>query len=345
MGKSGGDALDGQANNVIVKNDQAYIDQSDTKIVEDVPKDIKSSNELSNTGKILTSLAAGGIAGGIAKTVIAPLDRSKIFFQTNETKNYRFRYALRWLKHGYRTEGLLSLWRGNTATLARIVPYSAINFMSFEQYKKLLKVEDAGTPGYHRFIAGSLAGSTGQLLTYPLDRARAVMAVTPSNQNRNLAVVFCNIYKEEGFLALYRGLTPTLLGVIPYAGTSFYTYETLKGYAVRRKGGDATHPMLPSPLERLAAGAVAGLLGQTASYPLDIVRRRMQTGRQLGKGNKYTTVLGTLKTVYRSEGVYRGWYKGLSMNLIKGPIAVSIAYTVNDYVRIVLHWVFGGGER
>ena len=76
--------------------------------------------------------------------------RSKIFFQTNETRNYRFRYAIRWLRHGYRTEGLLSLWRGNTATLARIVPYSAINFMSFEQYKKLLRVEDPGRPGYYR---------------------------------------------------------------------------------------------------------------------------------------------------------------------------------------------------
>merc|ERR1712013_605530 len=121
------------------------------------------------------------------------------------------------------------------------------------------------------------------------------------------------------------------------AGTSFYTYETLKGLAARRKGGDSSHPILPSPLERLAAGAVAGLLGQTASYPLDIVRRRMQTGKQLGKGNKYTTVVGTLLTVYRSEGIYRGWYKG--------PIAVSIAYTVNDYVRIVLDWVFGSRGR
>lgn len=124
--------------------------------------------ELSNSGRIFTSLAAGGIAGGLAKTVIAPLDRSeilareterftdcdhfrsKIFFQTNETRNYRFRYAIRWLRHGYRTEGLLSLWRGNTATLARIVPYSAINFMSFEQYKKLLRVEEPGRPGYYR---------------------------------------------------------------------------------------------------------------------------------------------------------------------------------------------------
>ena len=78
------------------------------------------------------------------------LCRSKIFFQTNETRNYRFRYAIRWLRHGYKTEGLLSLWRGNTATLARIVPYSAINFMSFEQYKKLLRVEEPGRPGYYR---------------------------------------------------------------------------------------------------------------------------------------------------------------------------------------------------
>lgn len=297
---------------------------------------------LSNSARVLTSLAAGGIAGGCAKTVIAPLDRSKIFFQTNETRNYRFRYAIRWLRHGYRTEGLFSLWRGNTATLARIVPYSAINFMAFEQYKTLLGVGLPDSPGYLRFLAGSMAGSTGQLITYPLDRARAIMAVTPGNKYRNLYAVFCTIYQQEGVLALYRGLTPTLLGVIPYAGTSFFTYETLKGMAVARKGEDHQHLLLPSPIERLAAGAAAGLLGQTASYPLDIVRRRMQTSAQLGKGNKYSTIWGTLITVYRQEGIYRGLYKGLSMNLIKGPLAVSIAYTVNDYVRIALQRLLVG---
>lgn len=306
---------------------------------------------ISNTKKILTSLAAGGIAGGIAKTAIAPLDRSKIFFQTNETRNYRFRYALRWLRHGYRTEGFLSLWRGNTATLARIVPYSALNFMSFEQYKKLLKVDHPDTPTMYRFLAGSLAGSTGQMLTYPLDRARAVMAVTNSKdqtgkQYKNLVSVFANIYRTEGLLAFYRGLTPTLLGVIPYAGTSFFTYETLKGWTIRRRGKEGetgSHLfMLPSPVERLGCGAVAGLLGQASSYPLDIVRRRMQTSHQLGKGDKYKTVTGTLMTIFRNEGVFRGLYKGMSMNLIKGPVAVSISYTVNDYVKIALHLMMDG---
>merc|ERR1719315_175951 len=139
-----------------------------------------------------------------------------------------------------------------------------------------------------------------------------------------------------------------MLGVILYAGTSFFTYGTLKAWAVEREarlGHHSGNDWSPNPLHRMFAGALAGLLGQTASYPLDIVRRRMQTGKQLGKGNKYSTVTGTLLTVYRSEGIYRGWYKGLSMNLIKGPIAVSIAYTVNDYVRIVLNWVFGSSDR
>ena len=132
-----------------------------------------------------------------------------------------------------------------------------------------------------RFVAGSLAGSTGQMLTYPLDRARAVMAVTNSKdqtgkQYKNLVCVFANIYRTEGLLAFYRGLTPTLLGVIPYAGTSFFTYETLKGWTIKRRrkeGETGSHMfMLPTPVERLGCGAIAGLLGQASSYPLDIVR-------------------------------------------------------------------------
>jgi len=299
--------------------------------------------QLGNKEKIISSLAAGAVAGGIAKTVIAPLDRSKIYFQTNEVRNYRFRYAIRWLRHGYRTDGLLSLWRGNSATMARIVPYSAIQFMSFEQYRTVLRVDEPGTPGAARFLAGSAAGVTGQLATYPLDKARAVMAVTSGQKKySSLVTVLLKIRRDEGVLALYRGLLPSMMGVIVYAGTSFFTYGTLKAWAVEResqkRGGG--NEWSPSPMHRLLAGALAGLLGQTASYPLDIVRRRMQTSAALGRGEKYASAPATFLHVLRHEGVRRGLYKGLSMNFIKGPIANSISYTTFDYVMMGIQYVF-----
>lgn len=45
---------------------------------------------------------------------------------------------------------------------------------------------------------------------------------------RSLRHVFIKIWVKEGPRTLYRGYVPTILGVIPYAGTSFFTYETLK---------------------------------------------------------------------------------------------------------------------
>jgi len=295
------------------------------------------SSKLSPGERLVSSLVAGAVAGGIAKTAIAPLDRSKIFFQTNETRNYRFRYAIRWLRHGYRTEGLVSLWRGNSATMARILPYAAIQFSSHEHYKTLLKVDQKDTPKIMRFFAGSLAGVTGQLATYPLDKVRAVMAVTNSGgQYRSVWSVVQKIKTEEGVLALYRGVTPSMFGVMLYAGTSFFTYETLKNAAAAREGGGDSSPTV---LQRMLSGAVAGLLGQTSSYPLDIIRRRMQTGVSLGKGNKYSSFTKTFLSVLRQEGVRRGLYKGISMNFIKGPVATSISFTTFDYIKMAMHWI------
>lgn len=90
----------------------------------------------------------------------------------------------------------------------------------------------------------------------------------------------------------------------------------------------------PYPFERMIFGACAGLIGQSASYPLDVVRRRMQTAGVTG--HQRTSIARTMHTIMREEGVVRGLYKGLSMNWLKGPIAVGISFTTFDLMQILL---------
>lgn len=143
---------------------------------------------------------------------------------------YSFRAAYNFLRQCLVNEGVAALWRGNSATMARIVPYAAIQFTAHEQYKKLLLVDHQGqSTKMRRFWAGALAGITSQTLTYPLDLARARMAVTERGSGYgSLRKVFTRMWHEEGPKTLFRGYWPTLLGVIPYAGMSFFTYDTLK---------------------------------------------------------------------------------------------------------------------
>ncbi|CAH8871049.1 unnamed protein product [Trichobilharzia szidati] len=279
------------------------------------------------------NLLAGGLAGCVAKTTIAPLDRAKINFQST-CMRFNVRSLIEFLKDTYSKHGFLCLWRGNTATLARIFPYAAIQYSAHEHYKYLLGihlVEHSELPHLQlrRFLAGTGAGTTSVICTYPLDVARARMAVTTSSRYSSLFHAIRTIYTEEGIYSLYRGFSPALLGIIPYAGTAFFTFETLKENRLDRQMHlTGVRPKKLRPIENLCCGAVAGILGQTASYPLDIVRRRMQTANITGHPEYTESVYKTLRFVYRDEGLIHGLYKGLSVNWIKGPIASGISFTV-----------------
>jgi solute carrier family 25 protein 16 len=63
----------------------------------------------------------------------------------------------------------------------------------------------------------------------------------------------------------------------------------------------------------LAFGAVAGLVAQTATYPLDLVRRRMQAQ---GGGRTALSALATARLIW-TEGGWRGLFRGLSINYMK----------------------------
>eukprot|EP00899_Mesostigma_viride_P002434 jgi/Mesvir1/12191/Mv00428-RA.1 len=238
---------------------------------------------------------AGGIAGGCAKTAAAPLERLKILWQTEDPK-YRGLGVAGSLSKIVRTEGLLGLYRGNSASVIRIVPYAAVHFMAYEQYRDILVASGLQDTPRLDLLAGSVAGCSAVVLTYPLDLVRTRLAVQPAPQAsswephlpsgtitadqlrrqcpqavpqyRGVADALGGVGRREGFFGLYRGVGPTLLGVLPYSGLKFFIYEFLKLHFSDKSR--------PSVAQNMFFGIWAGLVGQTATYPLDVVRRRMQ---------------------------------------------------------------------
>jgi Mitochondrial carrier protein len=123
------------------------------------------------------------------------------------------------------------------------------------------------------------------------------------------------IVEQDGVRGLYQGMRPTLIGILPYSGIKFYTYQYLK-----RRWRDAAPPTgaaLPIHVTLMSGGA-AGLLAQTLTYPLDVVRRRMQVSgaRTQAAIAMPHSMWGHVKHIVASHGVV-GLFRGVSLNYIK----------------------------
>lgn len=272
----------------------------------------------------MTSLVAGGCAGAVAKTTIAPFDRAKINFQVR-TDPFSYGRCFRFIRDTYRNDGFVSLYRGNSANLARVIPSAAIYYTAHEQWKRVLSTDKyEKTPG-RRFVAGSLAGLTSSTITYPLDLARARMAVTNKTVYTNLFAVFRSILRDEGVISLYRGALMTIVGILPYSGCVFFTYESLKHIRLDYQSHRAINKT-----ERMIFGAISGLIGQTVSYPFDVVRRRLQTAPIIRPNEKSLGAIATAIKIIREEGITSGLYKGVTMNWMKGPISVGVSFMTFD---------------
>jgi solute carrier family 25 protein 42 len=279
----------------------------------------------------LENMFAGGLAGALAKTAVAPADRVKILYQVNPERHFSLSKAWHTGATIYKNSGVLGLFRGNGAQLFRVVPYAALSYASFPVYQKQLGCLQGhkGDNFSTRFIAGAMAGATATVFTYPLDLLRARMAAHWNTNPRYTGLVSAvhTIVKEEGAWALLGGLRPSLLGILPYAGCSFAVFESIKSYLrkLHAEPGQREKDVKLPTHQVLPAGAFAGLVAQSATYPLDVVRRRMQVNNNL-----YASTWQAFMSIYSTEGLVKGLYKGLSMNWIKGPIAVGVSYTVNE---------------
>ncbi|CAN1300336.1 Mitochondrial adenine nucleotide transporter ADNT1, partial [Linum perenne] len=197
-------------------------------------------------------LGAGACAGIIAMSATYPMDmvRGRLTVQTDQSPR-QYRGIAHALSTVLKEEGPRALYKGWLPSVIGVVPYVGLNFAVYESLKDwLLKsntfnlVENNELSITTRLACGAAAGTVGQTVAYPLDVIRrrmqmvgwkdAASVVTGDGRGKapleytGMVDAFRKTVRYEGFGALYKGLVPNSVKVVPSIAIAFVTYEMVK---------------------------------------------------------------------------------------------------------------------
>ena len=133
-----------------------------------------------------------------------------------------------------------------------------------------------------------------------------------------------DIFKNEGVPALFKGLGPTLVGVIPARSINFFTYGNGKQVIANQFNGGQENAAV-----HLAAAAFAGIATSTCTNPIWVVKTRMQLSAS--SSQPFNSALSCIKHILRNDGVF-GMYKGLSASYL-GVSEGVIQWTLHEQLK------------
>ncbi|KAK2733859.1 succinate:fumarate antiporter [Colletotrichum kahawae] len=292
-----------------------------------------------------TNLIAGGGAGMMEALVCHPLDTIKVRMQLSRRARQPGAPKRGFIRTGVeivKKETPLGLYKGLGAVLTGIVPKMAIRFTSFEGYKQALADKKTGiVSGQATFLetAGLAAGVTEAVaVVTPMEvikirlQAQHHSMADPLDipKYRNAAHALYTVVKEEGFGALYRGVSLTALRQGSNQAVNFTAYsyfkEALKDYQPQYAGGN-----LPS-WQTTVIGLVSGAMGPLSNAPIDTIKTRLQkTPAEFGT-SAWSRIAKISSDMFKQEGMH-AFYKGITPRIMRVAPGQAVTFTVYEYLK------------
>ncbi|PPR05226.1 hypothetical protein CVT24_010332 [Panaeolus cyanescens] len=210
---------------------------------------------------------AGTMAGITGLIVGFPFDTVKVRFQSPEISG-KYKSTFNAITTIVREEKFVGLFKGITSPLATVALMNGLVFASYRFFMKLQLPDTNTIPTITQIaLAGIGSGIVSSIVTTPTElikiRQQATLTRTTARQ------MAFDIMRESGLKGLYRGITVTALRDCGY-GAYFAAYEaTLRGFPTVQGHAPPWYAML-------IAGGVAGMAGWAATFPLDVVKTRVQ---------------------------------------------------------------------
>ncbi|PGH14021.1 hypothetical protein AJ79_03290 [Helicocarpus griseus UAMH5409] len=297
-----------------------------------------ASNEVEGEGflRIVKDLSAGA-AGGIAQVLLGqPFDIIKVRLQTTTQYSNALDCATKILKN----EGPLAFYKGTLTPLVGIGACVSVQFGAFHEARRRLeelnsKKDPLNTglsyPQY--YLAGAFAGVTNSVISGPIEHVRIRLQTQPHGANRLYSGPLDCIRKlsaHEGVLkGLYRGELVTIFREAQAYGVWFLSFEYLMNWEAKR------NQIKREDISSVKVAAYGGLAGEAlwlGSYPLDVVKSKMQSDG-FGAQQKFSGMTDCFKKTFAAEGL-GGFWKGIGPTLLRAmPVSAGTFAVVELTMR------------
>lgn len=186
-------------------------------------------------------------------------------------------------------------------------------------------------------VAGASAGVIAATFVCPLDVIKTRLQVhglpkMPHSGRKGSLIVASleEIIKKEGMRGMYRGLSPTILALIPNWAVYFTVYDQFKALLHTHVDGNYQLTTGANVIAASGAGAATAI----ATNPLWVVKTRLQTQGMRSGVVPYKSIFSALKRIAHEEGI-RGLYSGLLPALV-GVSHVAIQFPAYEKIKSYL---------
>lgn len=232
-----------------------------------------------------------------------------------------------------------NLYRGIGPNLVGSTSAWALYFFFYRQYKNLVLHyahlnRDSSLKSWHYLLSAFAAGWSTAILTNPIwvikTRMISTQKTTPGAY-QSIIHGMRQIFREEGLLGYYRGLTPALFNVAQGA-VQLTLYDIIKRSLIDDQSHSHTHGDSSERLTTLQyfyASSTSKMISTSIFYPLQVVRSRLQV---VNHTHHLQSVSRLCAAMYRGEGV-RAFYKGLLTNLLRVVPATCTTFIIYEKVK------------
>ncbi|QVM13192.1 hypothetical protein D8B26_007807 [Coccidioides posadasii str. Silveira] len=284
---------------------------------------------------------AGGGAGMMEALVCHPLDTVKVRMQLSKKSRAPGVKPRGFIATGQeivRRETVLGLYKGLGAVLSGIIPKMAIRFTSYGWYKQMLADKETGKLSSSRnMLAGLAAGVTEAVaVVTPMEvikirlQAQSHSLADPLDtpKYRSAPHALLVVLREEGFGALYRGVSLTALRQGTNQAANFTAYTEMKKLL---QEWQPQYTELPS-YQTMVIGLISGAMGPFSNAPIDTIKTRLQrTPSQPGQ-SAMSRIVSISSDMFKQEGA-RAFYKGITPRVMRVAPGQAVTFTVYEFLR------------